>query len=118
MRAKRRRPIVPRSLIKGLGEDIKSLVKTSEGLLLATEIIDEIPRDLRPHVIDGLASFGTRNGQFPPCAKEEYGKEVESVCNRGLEKLQMKGYGVPSAALKRSFQGLCDANPSYRTGYS
>ena len=107
MRAKRRRPIVPRSLIKGLGEDIKSLVKTSEGLLLATEIIDEIPRDLRPHVIDGLASFGTPEmANFLHVLKEEYGKEVESVCNRGLEKLQMKGYGGSSAALKRSFSGL------------
>ena len=105
MRAKRRRPIVPRSLIKGLGEDIKSLVKTSEGLLLATEIIDEIPRDLRPHVIDGLASFGTPEmANFLHVLKEEYGKEVESVCNRGLEKLQMKGYGgSPSAALKKEF---------------
>lgn len=107
MRAKRRRPIVPRSLIKGLGEDIRNLVTTSEGLLLATEIIDEIPRDLRPHVIDGLASFGTPEiANFLHVLKEEYGKEIETACNRGLEKLQMKGFEgcLPADGQKEFFR--------------
>ena len=107
MRAKKRRPIVPRSLIKGLGEDIKNLVKTNEGLLLATEIIDEIPKDLRPHVIDGLASFGTPEiANFLHVLKEEYGKEIEAACNRGLEKLQMKGFegSLPADGQKEFFR--------------
>jgi len=99
MREKKKRRIVPRSLIRGLGEDIRSLVKTNEGLLLAMEIIDEIPRDLRPHVIDGLASFGIPEMiGFFHVIKEEYGKEVESACNRGLDKLQMKGVEKESPA--------------------
>lgn len=105
MREKKRRRIVPRSLIKGLGEDIKSLVKTNEGLLLAMEIIDEIPQDLRPHVIDGLASFGLPEMiGFFHVIKEEYGKEMEIACNRGLEKLQMKGVlTTPLVATKKDF---------------
>ena len=76
MREKKRRRIVPRSLIRGLGEDIKSLVKTNEGLLLALEIIDEIPQDLRPHVIDGLASFGLPEMVgFFNVIKAEYGRK-------------------------------------------
>jgi hypothetical protein len=105
MREKKRRRIVPRSLIRGLGEDIKSLVKTNEGLLLALEIIDEIPQDLRPHVIDGLASFGLPEMVgFFNVIKAEYGREIEATCNRGLEKLQMKGVEVkPSAPERKSF---------------
>ncbi|MGE5544401.1 MAG: hypothetical protein ACM3UW_05445 [Bacillota bacterium] len=105
MREKKRRRIMSRALIRGLGEDIKSLVKTNEGLLLAMEIIDEIPRDLRPHVIDGLASFGLPEMiDFFHVIKEEYGKEMEAACNRGLEKLQMKGVEKKSsAAVKKEF---------------
>ena len=105
MRDKRRRPLVPRSLIKELGEDIKTLVKTNEGLLLALEILDEIPPDLRPHVVDGLSSFGLPEMvDFFHVIKEEYGKEMESPCNRGLEKLQMKGFEiVPRIGLPKVF---------------
>ena len=102
MREKKKRRIVPRSLIMGLGEDIRSLVKTNEGLLLAMEIIDEIPRDLRPHVIDGLASFGIPEMiDFFHVIKVEYGKEVENTCNRGLEKLQMKGVEKESSPVAK-----------------
>ena len=105
MREKKRRRIVPRSLIRGLGEDIKSLVKTNEGLLLAMEIIDEIPQDLRPHVIDGLASFRLPEMiGFFHVIKEEYGKEMEAACKRGLEKLQMKGVEAePFSAERKDF---------------
>lgn len=105
MREKKKRRIVPRSLIMGLGEDIRSLVKTNEGLLLAMEIIDEIPRDLRPHVIDGLASFGIPEMiDFFHVIKVEYGKEIENTCNRGLEKLHMKGVEKESfPAAKKEF---------------
>ena len=77
MRAKKT-SIVPAPLSR-LGEDIKNMVKTNEGLLLATEIIDEIPKDLRPHVIDGLASFGTEIANFLHVLKEEYGKEINGL---------------------------------------
>ncbi|MGE5421623.1 MAG: hypothetical protein ACM3QW_00020 [Ignavibacteriales bacterium] len=95
MKDKKKRRIFPRSLIKSLSEDIKSLAQTSEGRLLALEIIDEIPQDLRAHVIDGLSSFHSQEiVDFFCVIKKEYGKELEAACNRGLEKFQMAGMKI------------------------
>ena len=107
MREKKKKRILPRSLIKGLSEDIKSLVKTNEGLLLALEIIDEIPPELRALVVDGLSSSGSQEmADFFHVLIAEYGKELESVCHRGLEKLQMKGLDIiaPAPPAGRFFQ--------------
>ncbi|MGE5405763.1 MAG: hypothetical protein ACM3PP_12595 [Candidatus Saccharibacteria bacterium] len=102
-REKKKRPIFPRSLIKSLSEDIKNLMETSEGRLLALEILDEIPYDLRPHVIDGLSSFYYPEiVDFFYLVKEEYGKELDAVCNRALEKFQMAGMVVKAPRLHRS----------------
>ncbi|NLB17363.1 MAG: hypothetical protein GX825_01175, partial [Syntrophomonadaceae bacterium] len=95
---KKKKRTLPRPLIKGLGDDIKNLVKTNEGLLLALEIIDEIPPELRALVVDGLSSFGSQEmAEFFYVLMAEYGKELEGVCHRGLEKLQMKGLDISVA---------------------
>lgn len=95
MKDKKKRRIFPHSLIRSLSEDIRSLMQTSEGRLLALEILDEIPKDLRPHVISGLSSFYTREmTDFFYLVREEFGKEIDTACQRSLEKFSMAGMDV------------------------
>jgi len=82
----------PRVMLKKLAEDISKLIDTNEGSLSILEIIEEIPYDVRPDVIEGLSSFyiPTMVGFFN-LIKMEYGKEFEAICNRALTKYNLAG---------------------------
>jgi len=82
----------PRVMLKKLAEDISKLINTNEGGLSILEIIEEIPYDVRPDVIEGLSSFyiPTMVGFFN-LIKMEYGKEFEAICNRALTKYKLAG---------------------------
>lgn len=98
MKDKKKRKMFPRSLIKSLSEDIRSLMQTNEGKLLSIEILEEIPFEIRPHVLESLSSFYTEEMvQFFQLVKEEYGKEHEQAVLRALEKLQMAGLKADEA---------------------
>ncbi|MGE5396123.1 MAG: hypothetical protein ACM3MK_01155 [Chitinophagales bacterium] len=98
---KKKRAIFPRSLFKSLSEDVKSLMDSNEGMLLALEILDDIPFEMRPRIIEGLSGFYLDEmAQFFHLVKEEYGKELEAVCNRALEKYQLAGIN----SIKRTLQ--------------
>lgn len=95
MKERKKRKAFPKSLMRNLSEDIKILMETGEGRLLALEILEEIPYDLRPYVLEGLSSFYEQEiAEFFYLVKEEYGKELEAVCNRGLEKFRMAGMRI------------------------
>ncbi|MGE5372232.1 MAG: hypothetical protein ACM3QZ_09610 [Solirubrobacterales bacterium] len=105
MKNRKKPRVFPRTLIKSLGEDIQSLMNSSEGRLLSLEILEEIPYDARTHVLEGLSSFYYDEiAVFFQLVREEYGKELEAVCTRALEKLQMAGVRTnPPAPREREF---------------
>ena len=94
----------PRAMLKNLVEDISKLIKTNEGSLSILEIIEEIPYDVRPDVIEGLSAFydSTMVGFFN-LIKLEYGKEFEAVCNRALVKYNLAGLETVQPSAKGDF---------------
>lgn len=95
MKERKRKNFFPKSLIRSLFADIKNLMENNEGRLFALEIIEDIPHDLRPFVIESLSAFYDREFVvFLHLLKEEYGKELEGPINRALEKYQMAGICV------------------------
>lgn len=100
-KTKKKRQLFPKSLIRSLSQDIKGLMETSEGQLLALEILDEIPYELRPRIIEGLSSFYMQEiADFFYLVREEYGPELSAVCNRALEKFQMAGFECKAPRLR------------------
>ena len=75
MAEKRRKRFFPRFLVRSLSEDIINLMDNNEGRLFALEIMEEIPAELRPLVVDSLSAFYEEElGMFFYLLKEEYGK--------------------------------------------
>jgi len=94
----------PRAMLKNLVEDISKLIKTNEGSLSILEIIEEIPYDVRPDVIEGLSAFYDNSMVgFFNLIKLEYGKEFESVCNRALAKYNLAGLETELPVFKGDF---------------
>ncbi|MDD2619622.1 MAG: hypothetical protein PHC92_03005 [Syntrophomonadaceae bacterium] len=92
---KKRIGTVPRPVLKSLVTDIKKLVVNDEGRLFLLEIIEEIPYDMRPAIIESLSAFyDIEMVSFFHLLKWEYGKEMELLCNRALEKYSMAGIDV------------------------
>ncbi|MDD3268851.1 MAG: hypothetical protein PHX14_05970 [Syntrophomonadaceae bacterium] len=92
---KRKVASVPRPVLKSLVNDIKKLVVNDEGRLFLLEIIEEIPYDMRPGVIESLSAFyDIEMVSFFHLLKWEYGKELETICNRALEKYSLAGMDV------------------------
>lgn len=89
---KKRKQSFPRAALKNLVQDIVKLVKTNEGRLLILELFEEIPYELRLNVIEGLSSFYEKEMVwFFYLLKQEYGNELETSCNRALDKYKMAG---------------------------
>lgn len=95
----------PRPVLKSLVNDIKKLVAEADGRLFILEIIDEIPFDIRPAVLESLSAFyEPEMAFFFHLMKAEFGREVESLCNRSLEKYSLAGLDVsPPQFFKGSF---------------
>ena len=54
---RKKNPFFPRPVLKSLVNDIKTLVNEPDGRLFLLEMIEEIPFDLRPAVMESLSSF-------------------------------------------------------------
>jgi hypothetical protein len=102
---RKKRPYFPRPVLKSLANDIKKLVAEPEGRLFLLEIIEEIPFDLRPAVLESLSSFyEPEMAAFFHLMKAEYGSELEALCNRSLEKYSLAGLDVsPPQFFRGSF---------------
>lgn len=92
---RKKKPYFPRPVLKSLVNDIKKLVIEPEGRLFLLEIIEEIPFDLRPAVLESLSSFyEPEMTAFFHLMRAEYGAELEALCNRSLEKYSLAGLDV------------------------
>lgn len=92
---RKKKPYFPRPVLKSLVNDIKRLVSEPDGRLFILEIIEEIPFDLRPAVIESLSAFyEPEMTAFFHLLKAEFGREVENICNRALEKYSLAGLDI------------------------
>jgi len=98
---KNKKSSFPRPILKSLVDDINSLVQSKEGKLLALEVLEEIPLEIRAEVLDGLSSFySPQMACFFNLLKAEYGREFEPIANRTLAKYSLAGVNTeykPSA---------------------
>lgn len=89
---KKRKQYFPRAVLKNLVQDIVRLVRTDEGRIVSLELLEEIPYELRPEMVEGLSSFYEKElVWFFHLLKLEYGRELETYCDRALEKYKMAG---------------------------
>lgn len=102
---RKKKPFFPRPVLKSLVNDIKTLVTEPDGRLFLLEIIEEIPFDLRPAVLESLSSFyEPEMAAFFHLMKAEFGSEIEGLCNRALEKYSLAGLPVdPPQFFRGSF---------------
>ncbi len=92
---KKRKSPVPRAVLKNLADDIKKMIGSREGKIFLLETVEEIPFETRSHVLEGLSSFYTpQMVDFFHLLKAEYGKEMEPLCARTLEKYRLAGMDV------------------------
>ncbi len=107
----------PRAMLKKLAEDIAKLISTNEGSLSILEIVEEIPYDVRPDVIEGLSSFyGSELVAFYQLIKQEYGKEFEAICNRALAKYSLAGLEIDFGPIAKGDFYKAYATASRHTG--
>ena len=113
---KKKKSYFPRPILRSLVNDIQKLVGDHDGRLFILEILEEIPHDLRPLLVENLSSFyEPAMADFFYLLKAEYGKEMESVCNRALEKYSLSGIPVnPVQFFKGTFYKAY-ATPSRHT---
>lgn len=89
---KNKKSYFPRQMLKSLVEDINNLVESKEGKLLALELLEEIPVEIRADVLEGLGSFYSyQMACFFNLLKLEYGKEFAPIANRVLTKYSLAG---------------------------
>lgn len=102
---RKKKPYFPRPVLKSLVNDIQKLVTEPDGRLFLLEIIEEIPFDLRPAVLESLSSFyEPEMTAFFHLMKAEFGSELEALCNRSLEKYSLAGLDVsPPQFFRGSF---------------
>ena len=92
---KNKKSAFPRPVLKSLVEDINNLVESQEGKLLALELLEEIPAEIRGDVLEGLGSFySPQMACFFNLLKLEYGKEYEVIANRTLAKYSLAGLNI------------------------
>ncbi|HZK43915.1 MAG TPA: hypothetical protein VFC73_06460 [Syntrophomonadaceae bacterium] len=86
---------IPKSVLKGLADNIQKLIATNQGRIIVLEMIEEIPFEIRYLMFEGLSSFYSRQMVlFFQLLREEYGMEVKAICDRTLEKYSMAGLDV------------------------
>ena len=47
----------PKALLKSLVKDIEKFIATNEGRLFLLEVVDDIPYDVKPAILEALSSF-------------------------------------------------------------
>jgi len=91
LKNKNKRQVFPRALLKSLAADIALLISSNEGRLLAMEIMDEVPYEVRPQMVESLSAFyEPEMVAFFRLVMEEF-SELEADCNRALGKLALAG---------------------------
>lgn len=91
---------IPKPVLKGLANDIQALIQSNPGRIAVLEMIEEMPHEIRPLVFEGLSAFYSEEMVlFFHLLKDEYGKDVQAICDRALEKYSMAGFDIT----KKSF---------------
>lgn len=86
---------IPKYILKELAEDIQLLILTNQGKILILEIIEELPYEIKYLVLDSLSAFYSNNMvEFFHLLEDEYGKEVEAICDKALAKYAMSNYDI------------------------
>lgn len=92
---KRKKSRFPRPVLKNLVDDIKQMMLNNEGRLSVLDIIEDLPYEIRPQVIDSISAFHEQElVPFFYLLKMEYGNELAGVCDRVLEKCRMAGMNI------------------------
>lgn len=117
MKDRKKSRFLPKSLIKNLSVDIKNLMDNNEGRLFSLEIMEDIPIEFRPFIIEGLSAFYEEEiAVFFALLQKEYGKELETPIRRALEKHQMAGIQVNPSVFNRGEFYRAFATRSRHTG--
>lgn len=91
---------IPKPVLKSLANDIQTLVQSNPGRLTVLEMIEEMPYEIRSLVFEGLSAFYSEEMvTFFHLLKDEYGKDVQTICERALDKYSMAGLDIS----KKSF---------------
>ncbi len=112
---KKKTPNIPKPVLKTLADDIQGLMYANQGRLVVLEIIEELPFDIRPLILEGLSAFYSEEMlQFFHLIKDEYGLEVEAICNRAIEKYNMAGLdmGKPSYLMGSFYKAYASCSRS------
>lgn len=92
---KHKKSYIPRPVLKNLADDVKRMVVNNEGRMSLLDMVEDLPFDIRPQVIDGLSAFHEpAMVWFFYLLKAEYGAELAEVCDRALEKCRMAGMDI------------------------
>jgi hypothetical protein len=92
---KKKRHFYPRSVLKNLAEEIKKLATSNEGRMFILEMVEDVPFEVRPYVLEGLSAFyEPEMVTFFHLLKVEYGKELEATCDRALDKYRLAGMNI------------------------
>lgn len=95
---------IPKPILKGLANDIQTLITNDPGRLAILEMIEEMPYEIRGLILEGLSSFYSEEMVlFFHLIKDEYGEEVKAICDRALGKYSMAGLDVSK---KGFFKGI------------
>lgn len=100
---KKKQSFFPRAILRNLANEIKKMIGSNEGRLFILEIVEEIPHDVRPQVLESLSAFYEQEMvEFFHLIRAEYGKEMEALSARALEKFRLAGLDTGPAEF---FQG-------------
>jgi hypothetical protein len=92
---KRKKPYVPKPVLKNLVNEIKRMIVSNAGRLSILDLIEDIPFEVRSQVIDGLSAFREQElVSFYYLLKMEYGNELAVACDRAIEKCRLVGMDV------------------------
>lgn len=92
---KKKKKLVPRAALKCLVDDINSMIGSQEKKLHILEAIEEIPFENRNQVFEALSSFYTpQMMEFFQLLLAEYGREIEPLVTRTIDKYGLAGMDV------------------------
>lgn len=114
---RKKKYLYPRPALKDLANDIARLIKDNQGRIRILEMIDELPFDTKPEIIETLGTFHREEmAGFFHLLKMEYGVEMEKVCNRVLEKYRMSGLDITAPVVFEGSFHKAYASCSRHTG--
>ncbi|HZJ84332.1 MAG TPA: hypothetical protein VFD02_02145 [Syntrophomonadaceae bacterium] len=89
---RRKQVRIPKTILKGLAEDIQLLMQSNPGRIAVLEMIEELPFEIRLFVLESLSAFYSEGMvSFFHLIQDEYGQDVETLSNKALNKYAMAG---------------------------